>query len=78
MNIAFLFFQSSLASSPSVRDLLKERGGTLEGLQLAGCSIISSAHLMSSIKVSLQKKMSWNFSAVSSNPAQIIQVFSLF
>ncbi|XP_030832719.1 F-box/LRR-repeat protein 6 [Strongylocentrotus purpuratus] len=44
------FSGSSLASSPSVRDLLKERGGTLEGLQLAGCSIISSAHLMSSIK----------------------------
>lgn len=41
---------SSLASSPSVRDLLKERGTSLRQLHLSGCSIVSSAHLMSSIK----------------------------
>ncbi|XP_063955774.1 F-box/LRR-repeat protein 6-like [Lytechinus pictus] len=44
------FTGSSLASSPSLRDLLKEKGSTLEEFQLAGCSIISSSQLMASIK----------------------------
>ncbi|XP_072180441.1 F-box/LRR-repeat protein 6-like [Diadema setosum] len=44
------FTGNSLVSSPNIRDLLKEAGGKIEELQLAGCTISSSVSLLNSIK----------------------------